>query len=80
LAERHARHACKKKGKKDSWQEKQWAKTHMHRRKARKASMQEDLTRLGFWKKNVMTDEPRIDINRHLGGLGEVVGCCELLA
>jgi hypothetical protein len=26
LAGRHARHACKKMGKKDSWQEKQWTK------------------------------------------------------
>jgi hypothetical protein len=50
LAERHVRHACKKKGKKDNWQEKQWErKMCMQRRKVCKANMQEDLTRLGFW-------------------------------
>jgi hypothetical protein len=26
LAEKHARHTCKKKGKKDNWQEKKWTK------------------------------------------------------
>jgi hypothetical protein len=49
LAEKHVRRACKKKGKKDNWQEKQWTKMCMQRRKVCKANMQEDLTRLGFW-------------------------------